>query len=36
LDCSHIGEVFGIKPRPWREALAVVIRELYESASPPG
>jgi len=36
LDCRHIGEVFGIVPRPWREALAEVIGELYESASPPG
>jgi dTDP-4-dehydrorhamnose reductase len=31
LDCRHIGEVFGIVPRPWREALAEVIRELYEA-----
>jgi dTDP-4-dehydrorhamnose reductase len=30
LDCRHIGEVFGIVPRPWREALAEVIGELYE------
>src|SRR5712671_683062 len=29
LDCRHIGEVFGIVPRPWREALAEVIGELY-------
>lgn len=29
LDCSRIGEAFGIAPRPWREALAEVIRELY-------
>jgi dTDP-4-dehydrorhamnose reductase len=36
LDCSRIGDVFGVVPRPWREALAEVIRELYESASPPG
>jgi len=36
LDCSRISEVFGIDPRAWREALAEVIRELYESASPPG
>lgn len=28
LDCARIGEVFGIAPRPWREALAEVIREL--------
>jgi dTDP-4-dehydrorhamnose reductase len=31
LDCRHIGEGFGIVPRPWREALAEVIRELYEA-----
>jgi dTDP-4-dehydrorhamnose reductase len=30
LDCSRIGKAFGITPRPWREALADVIRELYE------
>jgi dTDP-4-dehydrorhamnose reductase len=30
LDCSRIGATFGIVPRPWREALAEVIRELYE------
>jgi dTDP-4-dehydrorhamnose reductase len=36
LDCRRIGEAFGIVLRPWREALAEVIRELYESASPPG
>ena len=31
LGCRHIGEAFGIVPRPWRDALAEVIRELYES-----
>jgi dTDP-4-dehydrorhamnose reductase len=36
LDCSRIGNAFGVVPRPWRDALAEVIRELYESASPPG
>jgi len=30
LDCSRIGAAFGIVPRPWRAALAEVIRELYE------
>ena len=30
LDCGRIGEAFGITPRPWREALAEVIQELYE------
>ena len=34
LDCSHIGEVFGIAPRRWREALADVIRELYDGPRP--
>lgn len=29
LDCTKIGETFGIRPRPWREALAEVIREIY-------
>jgi dTDP-4-dehydrorhamnose reductase len=36
LDCRLIGAAFGIEPRPWCEALAEVIRELYESANPPG
>jgi dTDP-4-dehydrorhamnose reductase len=35
LDCRLIREVFGIVPRPWREALPEVIRELYEPASSP-
>ena len=30
LDCSRIGAAFGVVPRAWREALAEVIRELYE------
>jgi dTDP-4-dehydrorhamnose reductase len=34
LDCTRIGEAFGITPRPWREALADVIQELYESPKP--
>ena len=34
LDCHRIGEAFGIVPRPWREALVEVIRELYESPNP--
>jgi len=29
LDCRLIGEAFGIVPRPWEEALAEVIGELY-------
>ncbi|MBW2058981.1 MAG: dTDP-4-dehydrorhamnose reductase [Deltaproteobacteria bacterium] len=28
LDCSKIGEVFGIAARPWREGLREVLREL--------
>lgn len=35
LDCCRIAAVFGIEPRPWREALAEVIGELHETASPP-
>jgi dTDP-4-dehydrorhamnose reductase len=31
LDCTKIGEVFGIGPRPWREALAEVIHEIYDA-----
>jgi dTDP-4-dehydrorhamnose reductase len=30
LDCAKIREAFGILPRPWRAALAEVIRELFE------
>jgi dTDP-4-dehydrorhamnose reductase len=33
LDCTKIGEAFGIRPRPWREALVDVIREIYEGAA---
>jgi dTDP-4-dehydrorhamnose reductase len=29
LDCSRIAAVFGITPRPWHDALAEVIAELY-------
>lgn len=32
LDCTKIGGAFGIVPRPWREALAEVIREIYEGS----
>jgi dTDP-4-dehydrorhamnose reductase len=35
LDCTKIGEAFGITPRPWREALAEIIRELFEGRNPP-
>ena len=36
LDCTKIGQAFGIRPRPWREALGHVVREIYESpAAPP-
>jgi dTDP-4-dehydrorhamnose reductase len=34
LDCRLIADAFGIVPRPWSEALAEVIRELYESPKP--
>ena len=30
LDCTKIEEDFGIRPRPWREALADVVREIYK------
>jgi dTDP-4-dehydrorhamnose reductase len=30
LDCSKIEKHFGIRPRPWRESLAEMIRQLYE------
>jgi dTDP-4-dehydrorhamnose reductase len=29
LGCTRIGEAFGIVPRPWRDQIADVIRELY-------
>ncbi len=29
LDCAKIAATFGITPRPWREQLADVIREIY-------
>ena len=32
LDCTKIGQAFGIRPRPWREALADVVREIYEGS----
>lgn len=32
LDCSRIAAAFGIAPRPWREALAEVIKEIYRPA----
>jgi len=33
LDCRRIGEAFGIVPRPWRDALAEIVRELCETSS---
>ena len=36
LDCAKIGEAYGIAPRPWRHALAEVIRELFDDASAAG
>jgi dTDP-4-dehydrorhamnose reductase len=32
LDCTRIACVFGIEPRPWCDALAEVIAELYSAA----
>jgi dTDP-4-dehydrorhamnose reductase len=32
LDCAKIGEAYGIVPRPWRAALADVIREIYSTS----
>jgi dTDP-4-dehydrorhamnose reductase len=32
LDCTKIATVFGIAPRPWHDALADVIRDIYEGA----
>ncbi|HEX3954925.1 MAG TPA: dTDP-4-dehydrorhamnose reductase [Stellaceae bacterium] len=31
LDCRQIGEAFGIVPRPWRDQLADVIGEIYQT-----
>jgi dTDP-4-dehydrorhamnose reductase len=31
LDCGKIGAAFGIRPPPWRPALAAVVRELLEA-----
>jgi dTDP-4-dehydrorhamnose reductase len=30
LDCRKIGAAYGIVPRPWRDALADAIREIYD------
>jgi dTDP-4-dehydrorhamnose reductase len=30
LDCSKVENLFGIRPRPWRESLATMIKQLYE------
>jgi dTDP-4-dehydrorhamnose reductase len=35
LDCTKIGEAYGIAPRPWRAALADVIREIYSARPSP-
>jgi dTDP-4-dehydrorhamnose reductase len=35
LDCSRISAAFGIRPRPWRAALAEVIEELMTVAQDP-
>lgn len=34
LDCAKIGEAYGIAPRPWRAALADVVRELFDGRNP--
>ncbi|HEX3536512.1 MAG TPA: dTDP-4-dehydrorhamnose reductase [Stellaceae bacterium] len=36
LDCRRIGADYGIVPRPWREALGDVVRELYEGPAAAG
>jgi dTDP-4-dehydrorhamnose reductase len=33
LDCVRLGAVFGISPRPWREALEEVMADLRETAA---
>lgn len=33
LDCTGIGDAFGISPRPWRKALTEVIREIFEGTN---
>lgn len=35
LDCSKIARTFGIRGRPWREALAGVLQEISESEKSP-
>src|SRR5260370_42276640 len=35
LDCTRIGEAFGIMTRQWQEALAEVIREIYAGPAKP-
>ena len=35
LDCSKIESHFGIRPRPWKEGLAEMIRRLYELGERP-
>jgi dTDP-4-dehydrorhamnose reductase len=31
LDCARIGAAYGIVPRPWRQALAAVIGQLFDA-----
>ncbi|HYD45039.1 MAG TPA: dTDP-4-dehydrorhamnose reductase [Phenylobacterium sp.] len=33
LDCARLEAVFGVSPRPWREALAEVMADLRETAA---
>jgi hypothetical protein len=33
LDCGRLASVFGISPRPWRDALHDVMTEMRETAA---
>jgi dTDP-4-dehydrorhamnose reductase len=35
LDCARIAQDYGIRPRPWREGLAAVVAELFDTRSDP-
>jgi dTDP-4-dehydrorhamnose reductase len=35
LDCSRIAAAYGIVPRPWREALAEIVAELFADRAKP-
>jgi dTDP-4-dehydrorhamnose reductase len=36
LDCGKIEQAYAIRPRPWREGLAAVVAELFDTRSDPG